>query len=75
MRRQIVGFHQDEDEAWVAELDCAHFQHVRHNPPWRLRPWVTSEQGRASQLGSELDCLKCDRQEPADVVTDTTAER
>ena len=39
MDRRIAGFHQDELGDWVAELDCGHTQHVRHNPPWQLRPW------------------------------------
>jgi hypothetical protein len=31
--RKIVGFHLDERKDWVAELECGHQQHVRHNPP------------------------------------------
>ena len=41
------GFHQDAEGHWVAELSCGHSQHVRHQPPFTLRPWVLSEQGRA----------------------------
>ena len=26
---------------WVAELECGHTQHVRHDPPWTNRPWVS----------------------------------
>ena len=33
MKRRIVGFHQDEEQHWVAELECRHNQHVRHDPP------------------------------------------
>jgi len=66
MQQAIVGFHQDEENDWVAELACNHFQHVRHNPPWTNRPWVITEQGRESMLGETLACKKCDRQEPAD---------
>ena len=33
---------------------------MRHRPPWLLRPWVTTEAGRGSQLGTELDCPLCD---------------
>ncbi|MFL5157535.1 MAG: DUF3565 domain-containing protein, partial [Microvirga sp.] len=40
MKKRIVGFHLDEEQHWVAELECGHNQHVRHNPPWTIRPWV-----------------------------------
>ena len=30
--RKIVDFHLDENLDWVAELECGHQQHVRHNP-------------------------------------------
>ncbi len=57
--RPITGFHQDEDGHWVAELACGHSQHVRHNPPWELRPWVITESGRQSRLGATLACVRC----------------
>jgi len=60
MRRAIVGYHQDQASAWIAELSCGHGQHVRHDPPWQNRPWVTTEQGRAEHLSSELDCPHCE---------------
>lgn len=63
MKRGIVGYHRDEVGDWVAELACGHGQHVRHRPPLFLRPWVTTPEGRASMLGVELDCVKCDRGE------------
>ena len=63
MIRTIDGFHRDEEGDWVAELSCLHGQHVRHRPPFQLRPWVTSEEGRADHLGAELDCPLCDRTE------------
>lgn len=63
MQRPIVGYHQDEHDDWVAQLSCGHGQHVRHNPPFTLRPWVTTPQGRASRLGQSLDCVRCDRLE------------
>lgn len=66
MRQAIVGYHRDDDEHWVAELACGHNQHVRHQPPWVERPWVTTEAGRHSRLGLELECLKCERGEPRD---------
>jgi tellurite resistance-related uncharacterized protein len=63
VRRTIVGFHQDEDGDWVAELSCWHNQHVRHRPPFHDRPWVLEERERAARLGAELDCPLCDRAE------------
>jgi len=57
--RKIVGFHQDEDLDWVAELECGHQQHVRHNPPWTVRHWVTTAEGRRAHIGEELLCLAC----------------
>jgi len=61
MHRAIVGFHLDDEQHWVAELECGHDQHVRHNPPWVNRPWVLSQTARARMLGQRLACLKCDR--------------
>jgi len=61
MLRRIVGFHQDEEHDWVADLECGHRQHVRHRPPWINRPWVTTSTGRRRHLGVELDCVDCDR--------------
>ncbi|PYS47446.1 MAG: DUF3565 domain-containing protein [Acidobacteria bacterium] len=43
-----------------AVLDCGHLQHVRHDPPLNVRHWVLTEEGRASRLGFELDCKRCD---------------
>jgi hypothetical protein len=60
MEREIVRFHQDQEGHWVAELECGHSQHVRHDPPWQLRPWVTTPEGRASRLGQLVDCTQCD---------------
>ena len=57
--RRIVGFRQDAEDHWVAELECGHAQHVRHDPPWQNRSWVTSAAGRAQQLGAELWCVAC----------------
>jgi len=64
MRRAITGFHQDEQGDWVADLQCGHGQHVRHRPPWRLRPWVITEEGRREHLGLTLDCRRCDDDSP-----------
>lgn len=57
--RRVVGFHQDDEQHWVADLECGHTQHVRHDPPWQQRPWVVTERGRAEHIGMELRCLKC----------------
>ena len=64
--RRIVGFHQDAEQQWVAELECGHAQHVRHSPPWEVRPWVLSEAGRAGRLGTVLPCRLCDQKEAPD---------
>ena len=60
MDRRIEGFHQDEESFWVAELECGHNQHVRHNPPMILRPWVNHENIRKERLGTYLPCKVCD---------------
>jgi uncharacterized protein DUF3565 len=62
--RRIIGFHQDQEGDWVAELECGHNQHVRHDPPWQERPWVLSSEGRASRLGTGLTCRLCDTMGP-----------
>jgi hypothetical protein len=64
MERRIVGFHQDEEQHWVADLECGHTQHVRHDPPWQVRPWVTTADGRLGFIGARLNCVKCDRNAP-----------
>jgi hypothetical protein len=66
MKRKIVSFHQDEEQHWVARLECGHNQHVRHNPPWTNRPWVVTREGREAAIGAELDCKKCDEGRPPD---------
>ena len=59
MDRKISGFFQDEDSYWVANLECGHKQHVRHNLPMISRPWVNSELGRQEHLGTWLKCKIC----------------
>jgi hypothetical protein len=59
MERAIVGYHQDARGDWVAELACGHQQHVRHQPPFQLRPWVVDEKGRRGRLGTPLECRLC----------------
>ena len=60
MKQAITGFHTDHEDHRVAQLQCGHFQHVRHNPPWMNRLWVTSDEGRKAMLGYQLNCIKCD---------------
>ena len=60
MRRRITGFHRDEAGDWVAEMECGHGQHVRHRPPFVLRPWVITAEGRRGKLGQTLKCVKCE---------------
>jgi len=60
VKRRIIGYHQDKLGDWVAELDCHHGQHVRHQPPFTLRPWVETRAGRNSKLGVHLNCVRCD---------------
>jgi hypothetical protein len=59
LQRQIVGFHQDAENQWVADLECGHTQHVRHDPPWQVRPWVMTDDGRARMVGQWLECVAC----------------
>ncbi|MCZ6581392.1 MAG: DUF3565 domain-containing protein [Nitrospirae bacterium] len=60
MTRRIISFHQDDSGDWVADLECGHGQHVRHNPPWIERPWVTTPSGRKSHVGTVLECKRCE---------------
>jgi cytochrome c-type biogenesis protein CcmH/NrfF len=62
VKQPIVGYHRDEEGHWVAELSCGHGQHVRHDPPWQVREWVTTPEGRATRLGLELECVRCDEE-------------
>jgi len=47
----------------VADLSCFHSQHVRHDPPWQDRAWVTTEYGRRAGVGTFIECPLCDRAE------------
>jgi hypothetical protein len=60
MERRITGFHQDDEGHWIAELDCGHSRHIRHDPPWHNRPWVLTEASRSARLGTTLNCVLCD---------------
>ncbi len=66
MKQPIVGYHEDNEGNWVAELGCGHYQHVRHDPPWTEREWTTTATGRDSRIGVELNCVKCDEHAPPD---------
>ena len=66
--RLIVGFHQDPEGDWVAELECGHNHHVRHDPPWQERAWVLSHEGRAGRLGTRLTCRLCEAEVGGDGV-------
>jgi len=61
LERPIVAFAIDAHGDWTAALSCGHRQHVRHKPPFMVREWITTAQGRDGMLGSLLDCVRCDR--------------
>ena len=60
MNQAIIGYHQDEQGDWVADLACGHGQHVRHQPPFMNRPWAITTEGRNQHLGTLLNCKKCE---------------
>jgi hypothetical protein len=64
MNQKIVDFHKDEEGHWVADLECGHTQHVRHYPPFLVRTWTTTTDGRKSRIGMPLNCKKCDEENP-----------
>ena len=64
---KVTAYDHDAEGHWVAILACGHTRHLRHKPPWEMRPWVLTEQGRANFLGTELSCSKC---EPTTITTD-----
>jgi tellurite methyltransferase len=61
MERPIIAFGHDSEGEPIAILNCGHPQHVRHNPPFINRPWVTSEEGRNGMIGQMLNCIRCDK--------------
>ncbi len=61
MNQKITAFHQDEYNDWVADLQCGHTQHVRHQPPFQNRPWVIDEKLRQTFIGKTLNCIECDK--------------
>jgi len=64
MKQRIIDFHRDEHGDWVADLECGHGQHVRHDHPWSERPGVVTQKGRERMLGETLACKKCDEELP-----------
>jgi len=62
VNRKIVTFHQDEEQHWVADLECGHSQHTRHRPPFEERPWVLDPALRQKRIGTELSCKLCDEE-------------
>ncbi len=62
MKQKIVGFHLDEENHWVADLQCGHTQHMRHDPPWTVREWINNPEERRKFLGRELNCKICDEE-------------
>lgn len=66
MKQPITGYHVDNEGHWVAQLECGHNQHVRHDPPQVFREWVMNQAGRQEMLGYQLNCTKCDDGEGPD---------
>ena len=66
MKQKITDFDRDDEQHWRAILECGHRQHLRHDPPMTSRPWVLIEEGRASRIGFELDCKRCDEESALD---------
>lgn len=66
MQRTITGYREDDEGSLVAVLECGHGFHQRHRPPFELRPWTLTAEGRASMLGTTCECLRCDRFERPD---------
>jgi hypothetical protein len=54
-----VAFHQDDQGHWVADLECGHSQHMRHQPPWQNREWALTPDGRAQFIGVRVECRPC----------------
>ncbi|MGH9292884.1 MAG: DUF3565 domain-containing protein [Acidimicrobiales bacterium] len=63
MNREIVGFEIDEAGDTVTLLDCGHRRHVRHRPPFELRPWAIDASERQKRLGTEIACGRCEQAE------------
>ena len=63
MERRITGFVEDEAGDPVAQLECGHRRHVRHDPPLSERPWVLDPAERSARIGTLLGCARCQRRE------------
>ena len=61
--RRITRFRQDDEGHWIADLECGHSQHMRHQPPWQVRPWVLTAAGRDQYIGVGVPCTLCERPE------------
>ncbi len=59
VERTIVAFQQDRAGDWLAVLDCGHTRHLRHDPPWMERAWLTSEAERRRRIGQRIPCQTC----------------
>ena len=57
----MTSIRLDDAGEWVAELDCGHRRHVRHDPPRVEHPWVLDERDRLAMIGSPIQCGDCDR--------------
>ena len=73
MEQKIVGFEVDDAGDWVALLACGHRQHVRHKPPFQERPWTLTALGRASRVGTPLNCRLCDEETDAAILDGSPA--
>lgn len=76
----MLSFHQDDEHAWFARLECGHRRHIRHRPPLSSYPWIDDEAGRAAKIGASIECERCARRElPSDAhvyrTTDVFDER
>jgi hypothetical protein len=60
MKQKITDYLKDGEEHWVAKLECGHVQHVRHDPPWTIKEWVTTAEGREAHIGETLNCVLCE---------------
>ncbi|MBF8779489.1 DUF3565 domain-containing protein [Pseudomonas fulva] len=65
---RVIGFHQDLEGHWVAQLSCGHTQHLRHQPPWQSRPWVLDPELRARRIGEPFACGWCAGQADGDTL-------
>jgi hypothetical protein len=75
LKQPITGFQPDDEGHRVARLACGHRRHVRHQPPFNHRPWVTTEAGRVRKIGVELDCPRCDAFEWPDHIVEQAGRR